>query len=181
MFQSASGQYSSIRHTTLRGKAAVTGKGSLVFLLSLLLLASTATAQPKTRPAAKPAASTFQKLLRSTGLPANIINDSLAVIPYEGEHIPSYRVFVQRIGDLYVIHTNLSEALPGKIDETKFRFLLQQNNHYDIIKTGLDEENTAYVRADLYAVTVSSTLLTRVIKQVANVTNIMGGELSGGK
>lgn len=142
----------------------------MVFLIALTTIAA---AQSRSNTPAN----NFQKLLKSTGLPVSIANDSLAVIPYEGAHIPSYQVLVQKIGGLYIIYTNLTEALPGKIDETKFKYLLLLNNHFDIIKIGLDEDNTAYIRADLYATTVSTPLLTRIIKQVANVTNIIGGEL----
>jgi hypothetical protein len=50
-----------------------------------------------------------------------------------------------------------------------------------VIKIGLGDDNTTYVRADVYAITVTSPLLERIIKQVANVTNIIGGELQSTK
>ena len=79
------------------------------------------------------------------------MNDSLAVIPYEGENIASYNVLVQKAGDLYIFYTNLTEALPGKIDDSKFKYFLQRNNDFDIIKIGLEtSDNTVFVRVDVY-------------------------------
>ena len=118
----------------------------------------------------------MQKLLNGTGLPFTMANDSLAVVPYKGENISSYQVLVQKIGDLYIIYTNLTDAL-GNIEETKFKYLLQQNDHFDIIKIGLGNDNVIYIRADVYRANMNTTLLARIIKQVANVTNIITGEL----
>jgi len=126
----------------------------------------------------KKAAPALEKLLNGSGLPYKMVNDSLAVIPYEGANIPSYRVLVQAISDLFIIYTSLSEALPGKIDETKYKYLLQQNDHFDVVKIGSSaKDNTVYLRADLYKPATNAALLMRVIAQVANVTNIIGGEL----
>ncbi|MGZ5191736.1 MAG: hypothetical protein ACXWCZ_12040, partial [Flavisolibacter sp.] len=114
-------------------------------------------------------------------LPFKVLNDSLALIPYEGENIPSYQIVVQKISDLYIVYTNLTDALPNKIDETKYKYLLQQNHHFDAVKIGIDDNNDVYVRADLYTSTTTTALLTRVIKQVANVSNIIGGDLKSNK
>ena len=79
---------------------------------------------------------------------------------------------------MYIIFTNLTETLPGKIDETKYKYLLQQNDHFDIVKIGMSaDDNTLYLRADLYKAGTNTALLKRVIEQVANVTNIIGGDL----
>ncbi|MFN7687480.1 MAG: hypothetical protein ACK5OP_07085 [Sphingobacteriales bacterium] len=111
-------------------------------------------------------------------MPYKIVNDSLAVIPYEGVNIPSFQVVVQGISDLYIVYTNLTETLPGKIDSTKYKFLLQQNNRYDFIKVAVNgEDNIAYLRVDLYKSGTNAAVMKRVIAQVANVTNIIGGEL----
>jgi hypothetical protein len=57
-----------------------------------------------------------------------------------------------------------------KIDETKYKYLLQQNYNFDVVKIGLGaEDNNFYVRANLYKVEISTALLKRIIKQVANV------------
>ena len=137
-----------------------------------------ATAQVKTTASTKPALSALAKILAGSGLPYKIASDSLAVIPYEGDNIPSYAVLVQRISDLYIVYTNLTEALPGKIDETKYKYLLQKNDQYDVVKIGMGAaDGIFYLRADLYKSGVNTALLTRVIKQVANVANIIGGDL----
>lgn len=149
-----------------------------VFLLCCLLFSLTIIlAQTKAKQIVKTPVNTMQKLLSGTGLPFTVVNDSLAVIPYEGENISSYQVLVQKINDLYIIYCNLTETQPGRIDETKFKYLLQQNDHFDVIKIGLGSDNTVYVRADVYRASLTATLLARIIKQVANVTNIIGGNL----
>jgi hypothetical protein len=147
-------------------------------MLCILLSASFTFSQPGTHTAVKKPVPELKKILMGTGLPYKIVNDSLAVIPYEGEHIKSYQVVIQKISDLYIVFTDLTEALPGKIDDTKYKYLLQQNDHFDIIKIGMNsDDNTVYVRADTYKTGITTALLTRIIKQVANVTNIIGGDL----
>lgn len=148
------------------------------FVCCLLLTAGISFAQPKPKPAVKQAVPELQKLLTGSGLPFKMVNDSVAVIPYGGENISSYSVVIQKVSDLYIIYSNLTEALPGKIDETKYKFLLQQNDHFDIVKIGMSaDDNSLYVRADVYKVSTTAALLTRIIKQVANVTNIVAGDL----
>jgi len=153
-------------------------KKQLPFAFALLLLSAIGFAQSKPKPPIKQVVPELKKILSGTGLPFKIVNDSLAVIPYEGENISSYQVLVQRISDLYIVFVNLTETLPGKIDDTKYKYLLERNNDFDIIKIGLDSaDNTVYLRADIFKAGASTKLLTRIIKQVANVTNIIGGDL----
>ena len=148
------------------------------FIIYFLFSASICFCQTQQKPAVKPTSSELKKLLSSTGLPYKMVNDSMAVIPYRGANIASYNVIVQKVSDLYIVYTNLTEALPGKIDGEKYKYLLQQNDHFDIIKTGMSsDDNTVYVRADIYKVSATSPLLNRIVKQVANVTNIIGGDL----
>lgn len=136
------------------------------------------TAQSKSKPVPNYNTSELKRLLTTTGLPYRLVSDSLAVIPYEGANIKSYSVVVQRISDLYIIYCSLTEALPGKIDQTKYKYLMQLNDHYDIVKTGLSADGeTVYLRADLYKSVITPALFKRIISQVANVTNIIGGEL----
>jgi hypothetical protein len=150
----------------------------LILLSCLFFTVVIATAQTKIKTAAKPVISELAKVLAGSGLPYKIASDSVAVIPYEGDNIPSYSVLVQKVSDLYIVYTNLTEALPGKIDETKYKYLLQQNDQYDVVKIGMSaEDGTVYLRADLYKTGINTALLTRVIKQVANVANIIGGDL----
>lgn len=150
-----------------------------LFILLLVLLSSgTAIGQAKPKPIAKPAANELAKLMMGIGLPYKMANDSVAVIQYEGANIPSYNLIIQKTADLYLIFTNLSEAVPNKIDETKYKYLLQQNDNFDVVKIGLGaEDNNVFVRADIYKSGISTALLQRIVKQVANVTNIMAGDL----
>ena len=153
-------------------------KKYLLFVCCFLLAAGITFAQTKPKPAVKQSVPELQKLLTSSGLPYKMVNDSVAVIPYGGENIDSYSVVIQKISDLYIIYSNLTEALPGKIDETKYKYLLQQNDHFDVVKIGMNaDDNTFFLRADVYKAGITSTILTRIIKQVANVTNIIGGDL----
>jgi len=153
-------------------------KKCLFFISCFLLIAGISFGQSKQKTSVKPTESALKKLVSGTGLPFKMINDSLAVIPYEGENIASYNVLIQKVSDLYIVYTNLTEALPGKINDTKFKYLLQKNNDFDIIKIGLESsENAVYVRADIFKAVTTTALMTRVIKQVANVTNIIGGDL----
>jgi len=153
-------------------------KKSFTCLLCSLFLTGLSYAQTKPKTVVKQDPAGLVKLLSGTGLPYKIINDSLAVVPYEEEKIKSFQVFVQGISDLYIIYSNLTETFPGKIDETKYKYLLQQNNHFDIVKIGVSaDDNMAYLRADVYKAGTNTPLLKRVIAQVANVTNIIGGDL----
>ena len=151
---------------------------NLLYMFCFLFTASITYAQPKQKTPVKKSVPELQKFLTGSGLPYKMLNDSVAVIPYEGENLASFEVVVQKISDLYIVYTNLTEALPGKIDETKYKYLLQQNDHYDVVKIGMSaDDNTVYLRADLYKTATTAALLTRIIKQVANVTNIVAGDL----
>jgi hypothetical protein len=156
-------------------------KKNLTTLFCLLLLAGIAFAQPK--PKAKPVVNKpqheLEKILTGIGLPYKIVSDSLAVIPYEGDNIKSFQVVVQQISDLYIVLSNLTEAMPGKIGESNYKYLLHQNNNYDVVKIGISEEdNTVALRADLYKAGTNTILLKRVIAQVATVTDIIAGDLN---
>ena len=153
-------------------------KQPLICMLCLLLSAGIAFSQTKPKLPVKKAIPEMKKLFIGLDVPYNIINDSVAVIPYNGANIPSFEVVVQKVGDLYIISTNISQALPGKIDSTKYKYLLQQNEHYDIIKIGMSAgDDMVYVRADVYKAGMTTAVLDKVIKQVANVSNIIAGEL----
>ena len=153
-------------------------KKYFLFMFYFFLSSAIAFAQSKPKAPVKNNVQALQKLLTGTGLPFRMVNDSLAAIPYGGENISSYQVVVQKVSDLYIIYTNLTEALPEKIDETKYKYLLQQNDHYDVVKIGMNaDDNTVYLRADVYKTAITTALLKRIIEQVANVTNIIGGDL----
>jgi len=152
-------------------------KKQLLVSCCLLLLTGITIGQSKQKQIAKPVVYQLQKLLTGIDLPYKIINDSLAAIPYEGDNIPSYQVIIQKISDLYIIYTNLSEALPDKLTEAQYKYLLQRNDHFDIVKIGLGEDGVFYLRSDLYKVTATTPILKRIITQVANVANIIAGDL----
>ena len=153
-------------------------KKYLLLISCFLLFTVLSFGQSKQQAPVKTAQPALKQLLTGSGLPFKLANDSLALIPYEGENIANYDVFVQKVGDLYIIHTNLTEALPGKIDDTKYKYLLQRSNDFDLVKIGLESsDNTVYVRADIFKSGTTTALLTRVIKQVANVANIIAGDL----
>jgi hypothetical protein len=153
-------------------------KRQLIFSFILCLFTSLIFGQSKPKQALKPVPSELKKLVTGTGLPFNLVNDSLAIIPFEGANIANYDVFVQKIGGLYIVYTNLTEILPGKIDESKYKYLLQKNDHFDIVKIGMNsDDNTVYLRADVYKAGLTSALLARIIRQVGNVTNIIAGDL----
>jgi hypothetical protein len=148
----------------------------LAFFIVFSALSAVAQSKPKTSP--KPTQSELQKLLETTGLPYKMMNDTVGIVPYEGVNIESFDVAVQKIGDLFIVFTDLAEIMPGKIDDTKYKYLLKENEHFDFIKIGMsNDEQSVYVRSDIFKEGVSTVFLARIIKQVANVTNIIAGEI----
>ena len=148
-----------------------------LYLALMLVLPILAIAQNKAKSPIKPEPFRLEKLVAESGLPYRMVHDSLAVIPYTGEYVKEFDLVVQKASDLLLIYTNLSAAVSGKLDSTAYPFLLQQNHHFDLVKIGMDESQTVFVRADVYLAATNVKLLTRMIKQVANVTNILGGSL----
>lgn len=150
----------------------------ILIIFCCLIFCENSIAQIKSKPAAKQTNNELAKLMMGIALPYKMVSDTVAVIVYEGINIPSFNLIIQKTGDLFLVYTNLSEAIPNKINETKYKYLLQQNDNFDVVKIGLGaEDNNIYVRADLYKAGISTALLQRIIKQVANVTNIMAGDL----
>ena len=152
-------------------------KKQLLHTFCFLFLVSIGFAQSNQKPVAKTAVPQLKKLLTGTALPFKMVNDSMAVIPYEGENIASYQVVVQIVSDLYIIYTNLSKSLPAKLTEAQYKYLLQRNDEFDVIKIGLADDGTFYLRADLYRSIATNAILKRLISQVANVANIIAGNL----
>ena len=150
----------------------------IIIIFCCLIFSENSLAQNKLKPITRQSNNELAKLMIGIGLPYKMVSDTVAVIAYEGINIPSYNLVIQKTSDLFLIYTNLSEAVPNKINETKYKYLLQQNDNFDVVKIGLGlEDNNIYVRADLYKSGISTALLQRIIKQVANVTNIMAGDL----
>ena len=153
-------------------------KKQLILFACIMLYSAFAFCQTKTKTSVKQNIPELTKLLSGCGLPYKMVNDTLAAIPYEGENITDYNVVIQKMGDLYIVYTSLTDALPNKINETKYKYLLQQNDHYDVVKIGMSADYGAvYLRADVYRAGITTALLKRIITQVANVANIIGGEL----
>ena len=152
-------------------------KKQLFLIGCLLLLTGITIAQSEQKQIARPVTPQLKQLLTGSDLPYKMANDSLAVIPYTGENIETYQVLVQKVSDLYIIYTNLSEAIPGKLTEAQYKYLLQRNDEFDVIKIGLADDGTFYLRADLYKSIATNTILKRIITQVANVANIIAGNL----
>ena len=149
----------------------------LLCLLFTFFTSFTAFTQTKQKIPVKQTAPPLKSLISGTGLPYKMVNDSLAIIPYEGENIESYEVSVLKAGDLYIVYTNLTTILPGKIDETKYKYLLQRNEYFDLVKIGMSDDNSVYIRVDTYSSILTKSILTRIIRQVANVSNIIAGEI----
>ncbi len=152
-------------------------KSKLLLACCFIFSALFCLGQSTTKQTTKPAMPELKRWLSASGLPFNMQNDSLAVVPYEGANIADYQVLLQKVSDLYIVYTNLSEALPGKLTEAQYKYLLQRNEHFDIVKIGLAEDGVFYLRADIYRSTVTAAILKRIIVQVANVTNIIAGEI----
>jgi hypothetical protein len=153
-------------------------KKHLFLAFCIVFSTVSAQAQDKTKKTPKPPQSVLQKLLEGTELPYKMMNDTVGIIPYEGVNIESFDVAVQKIGDLFIVFTDLAEIMPGKIDDTKYKYLLKENEHFDFIKIGMsNDEQSVYVRSDIFKEGVSTVFLARIIKQVANVTNIIAGEI----
>lgn len=149
----------------------------ILIVLGFLLITGIGFAQGKQAVKPKPVVPELKKTMSGTGLPYKMINDSFAVIPFSGANIESFDVLVQRASDLYIVYTNLSEITP-EINDAKFKLLLQRNNDFDFVKIALDSSNNRiYVRADVFRIGITTSFLTRIIKQVANVTNIIDHDL----
>ena len=106
-----------------------------------------------------------------------MVNDSLAVTSYGGDRIAYYQVIQQRISDPVIVYTNLSKALPGKIEEIKYKYLMQQNEYSDIITTGMSgDDKNVFVPGYFYKSGSITLLSQKIITQLANVENIMAGQ-----
>ena len=143
----------------------------LVIFVPLLMRAQTKSFVPKKE-------GIMEQLLLKVALPYRIINDSLAVIPYSGSSIPDYQIVIQRVSDLCIIYTNLSEVQSFKDDSLVMHHLLQQADHFDLIKIGMDQHNDVYIRSDAFIDLLNSKYMERLIRQVANVANIVAGEIA---
>jgi hypothetical protein len=129
----------------------------------------------------KPASSDIPelpKMLAGIGLPYKVVNDTLAIIPYGGEHLAAYDVVIEKVADLYIVYSNLSASLADKLGPDSYKYLLQQNEKFDLVKIGMSSaKDELYLRCDIFRMGITTAILKRVIVQVANVTNIIAGEV----
>jgi len=125
-------------------------KKQWLYLICFILISGTAFSQPKQKAPAKKALTGLEKILSGTDLPYEMKNDSLAVIPYKADNIESYDVIIQTVSELYIVYVDLSSTLPGKLTESLYKYLLQRNGYFDIVKIGLVDDGSFYLRADVY-------------------------------
>lgn len=145
-----------------------------LLIVCFLLTVAVSLAQSKTKPVVTKAVPELQTLFTASSLPFNIVNNSEAIIAYGEENLASYPIPFQKTSDLYIIYSNTPKTIVSKIDDTKYKYLLQQNDHFDLLKIGMSSEyNNIYVKADIYKATITALILTRIIQQDANVTNIV--------
>lgn len=152
-----------------------------MYLTCLLLSASITFAQNKQKTTEKPVKSGFEKILDEIGFAYEKISDTLAEIPVDGNYIPSIKVRLGKVDDLYVIYCNLSKALPGKLNATKYQYLLEKNNLFDLVKIGLDKvekaEDFFYIRSEVHTYGAKAVNLKKIVIQVADAAEVIAGEL----
>jgi hypothetical protein len=71
-------------------------------LIILCTLLSSAIVEAKPKPAAKPAANELAKIMMGIPILYKMVNDTLAVIQYEGVNITSYNLIFQKTGNLFL-------------------------------------------------------------------------------
>ncbi len=149
-----------------------------LLIVCILFLVSISFAQTKPQVQVKKVMPELEKLLTASTFPFGMLSDSAAIIPFEGTHIDSFNVAVQKVSDLYIIYANLTKTFPDQINETTYKYLLEKNDHFDITKIGLNvHDNMMYLRADVYISVMNGPLMKRILQQVGNATNIIAGDL----
>ncbi|OIR06949.1 hypothetical protein GALL_108550 [mine drainage metagenome] len=153
-------------------------KKQLLFLASFILASTILFAQAKPKIPVKKNLTDIERKVSEMGFPYEKISDSIVVIPFGGSHIASYKVRFAQVSDLYIIYINLTEAIPDKLDETKYKYLLEQNNDLDFVKVGLDKSNNKfYMRIDVLSAASNTASLKSLINQIANAADQIAGDL----
>lgn len=148
-----------------------------LFLASIFFATNILFAQIK-KPSPKKIISNFENILIKTALPYEMVNDTLAYISYEGNNLKLYKVNITKMGYLYVVFANLSQIFPDKINETKYQYLLEKNNDFDLVKIGLSRESKMfYTRADVFLENLNAKIFKKIIAQVANVIDEIAADL----
>lgn len=143
--------------------------------ISIFLVTINAQAQQKIK---QPGGS-LQKMLNESKHQYKKLTDSIYQITFAGDNIKEFDVTISQISDLFVISVDISEAMNLELKPEKYESLLKSNDAYDIVKIGLSEYNNhLYLRADIYSSIVNTAILKRIIAQVANVTEIIAGDLN---
>lgn len=130
----------------------------------------------KTTPT-KRVVSPFEKIMTDMGFPYEKINDSIAVIVFDGANLKSYKLYCLKVDDMYITYVNLSTALPKKIEPSHYSSLLVKNYSMDFVKIGMSESSKEfYVRADVYINGTSAANFKKIVAQVADATDIIAAD-----
>lgn len=141
-------------------------------MISIMSFAQSA----KTTPAKK-VLTGIDKVMTEIGYPYTKVNDSIATITFTGEVVKSYDLSFFKTGGLYITYINLSK-LPGlTINESKYKYLLTCNTNFDLIKVGLEEDGTAFIRCETYVNGALAGNLKRIIDQVGNAVEEVASKL----
>lgn len=126
---------------------------------------------------AKKTINPFEKIMTEMGFPYEKINDSIAVIVFDGANLKSYKLYCLKLDNMYITYVNLSTALPKKIDPNHYSSLLVKNYSMDFVKIGMSESSKEfYVRADVYINGTSAANFKKIVAQVADATDIIAAD-----
>jgi hypothetical protein len=149
------------------------------FLIAFSAFAFTIGVQAQNSKTAAPKKTTnpFEKIMTDMGFPYEKINDSIAVIVFDGANLKSYKLYCLKVDDMYITYVNLSTALPKKIDPSHYSSLLVKNYSMDFVKIGMSESSKEfYVRADVYINGTSAGNFKKIVAQVADATDIIAAD-----
>ncbi|OYU54140.1 MAG: hypothetical protein CFE25_16005 [Chitinophagaceae bacterium BSSC1] len=151
-------------------------KYSLI-VFSLFVFSIGLHAQGSKTVAAKKSTTPFEKIMTDMGFPYEKINDSIAVIVFDGANLKSYKLYCLKVDDMYISYVNLSTALPKKIGPSNYPSLLTKNYSMDFVKIGMSESSKEfYVRADVYINGTTAANFKKIVAQIADATDIIAAD-----
>lgn len=134
-------------------------------------------AQGSKNSVAKKVINPFEKIMTDIGFPYKKINDTIAVIVFDGANLKSYKLYCLKLDDKYITYVNLSAALSKKIEPSNFPTLLAKNFSMDFVKIGMSESSKEfYVRADVYINGISAANFKKIVAQVADATDVIAAD-----